>query len=131
DQEVAEVVHAGGDRARLAFERTLPPADEAGVGLEPHEDVGAVRLGRQGDAEDLPAGDADPRADPPERLAPGESGNASRPAPPHAQASALATAAAPGRASAPLAAIAARPPMNCCRLIALAPRRSPEHARRR
>src|SRR5262249_59141474 len=71
DQETAEVVHAGDDSTRLALEGALTPADESGVGLELHEDVGAVRLGSQGDAEHLHARDADARADPPECRAPG------------------------------------------------------------
>ena len=53
DEELAEIVDAGDDGAGLAFERALAPADEALVGFQLDEDVGTVRVGRQGNAEDL------------------------------------------------------------------------------
>ena len=59
DEEVAKVVHAGHDGAGFAFERAFAPADDALVGFELDEDVGAVGIGRERDAEDLHAGDAD------------------------------------------------------------------------
>ena len=68
DQEVAEVIHASDDRARLAFEGALTPANDASVGLELHEDIWAIRLGGQRHAEHLHAGDPRPRAEPPECL---------------------------------------------------------------
>ena len=63
DHEVAEVVHAGDDRAGLPFERAFTPAHQALVGFELDEDVGAVGLGVERNAKDLHAGNAEAGTD--------------------------------------------------------------------
>ena len=57
DQEVAEIVDAGDGGAGFAFQRGFAPANDAGVGFELDEDVGAVGFGRERDSEDFHAGD--------------------------------------------------------------------------
>jgi hypothetical protein len=71
DDELLEVLDARHSRAGFTFEGALTPADNALVGFELAEDVGAVGGGRQRDAEHLHAGDLQPGLQP---FEPGERG---------------------------------------------------------
>ena len=55
-----KVVDAGHDGAGFAFERAFAPADQALVGFEFDEDIGAVGVRSERNAEDFHAGDFQP-----------------------------------------------------------------------
>ena len=71
DQEIAEVVDAGHHRARFALQGSFAPSHHALVRFDLHENVRAVRIARQRDAEDFQAADRDARAQPSKRVAAG------------------------------------------------------------